>query len=75
MAVRDDRKSDRATAAPGRKGGKKSGPSRADATLDTSDEAVLALLQRIKEAHDQNEIRQLSDQLERVIFHRQYANS
>src|SRR5215831_17427990 len=44
-------------------------------TMDTSDNAVLALLKRIKEAKDQNEIRQLSDQLERVIFHKQYANA
>jgi hypothetical protein len=43
-------------------------------TMDTSDSAVLILLKRIKETQDQNEIRQLSDQLERVIFHKQYAN-
>jgi hypothetical protein len=43
-------------------------------TVDTSDEAVLTLLKRIKETNNQKEIRQLSDQLERVIFHRQYAN-
>jgi hypothetical protein len=44
-------------------------------TMDTSDNAVLDLLKRIKETNDQNEIRQLSDQLERVIFHKQYANA
>lgn len=44
-------------------------------TLDTSDKAVLTLLSRIKETDDPNEIRQLSDQLERMIFHKQYANS
>ena len=44
-------------------------------TMDTSDNAVLALLKRIKATNDQNEIRQLSDQLERVIFHKQYANA
>ncbi len=44
-------------------------------TVDTSDNAVLALLKRIKETGDQNEIRQLSDQLERAIFHKQYANA
>jgi hypothetical protein len=42
--------------------------------IDTSDDAVLVLLKRIKETKDQSEIRQLSDQLERVIFHKQYAN-
>jgi hypothetical protein len=43
-------------------------------TTDASDNAVLSLLKRINETGDQNEIRQLSDQLERVIFHKQYAN-
>jgi len=46
----------------------------ATSTMDTSDKAVLSLLKRIKEANDQKEIRQLSDQLERAIFHKQYAN-
>ena len=44
-------------------------------TMDTSYNAVLDLLKRIKETNDQNEIRQLSDQLERLIFHKQYANA
>jgi hypothetical protein len=44
-------------------------------TMNTSDNAVLALLKRLKETNDQNEIHQLSDQLERVIFHKQYANA
>src|SRR5215471_12385560 len=42
----------------------------ADSGVDTSDTAVLALLKRLKKTSDRNEIRQLSDQLERVIFHR-----
>jgi hypothetical protein len=49
-------------------------PPPASSTMDTSDKAVLALLKRLKETDNQNEIRQLSDQLERVIFHQQYAN-
>ena len=44
-------------------------------TVDTSDKAVLALLKRIKEADDRDEIRRLSEQLERAIFHRQYTNT
>ena len=44
-------------------------------TMDTSDNAVLALLKRIKATNNQEEIRELSDQLERVIFHKQYANT
>jgi hypothetical protein len=43
--------------------------------IDTSDNAVLALLKRLKKASDRNEVRQLSDQLERVIFHKQYAGA
>jgi len=43
-------------------------------TRSTSDKAALNLLKRIKETNDRNEIRQLSDQLERVIFHKQYPN-
>jgi hypothetical protein len=45
------------------------------AVPDTSDQVLLTLLKRIKETQDANEIRQLSDQLERVIFHKQYANT
>jgi len=41
--------------------------------MDTSDQAVLALLKRIKETDDRKQIRQLADQLERVIFHK-HAN-
>jgi len=43
--------------------------------MDTSDHAVLALLKRIKETNDRSEIRRLSNRLERLIFHKQYANA
>jgi hypothetical protein len=43
-------------------------------SADTSDHTVLALLKRIKAANDREEVRRLSDQLERVIFHKQYAS-
>ena len=46
----------------------------ATSKMDTSDDAVLALLKRIKSTNDPNEVRQLSDRLERIIFHRQHAN-
>ena len=46
-----------------------------ESTMDKSDKAVLALLARIKATNDKNEVRQLSDQLERAIFHKQYAGS
>ena len=42
---------------------------------DTSDRAVLKLLRRIKAANNSKEVRRLSDQLERAIFHKQYASS
>ena len=45
------------------------------AVADTSDHAALTLLARIKATNDPTEIRHLSDQLERVIFHRQYRNA
>ena len=44
-------------------------------TMDTSDKAVLALLKRIKATNNPGEIRQLTDQLERAIFHKQYAST
>lgn len=44
-------------------------------TMDTSDGAVLARLKRIKATGNRNEIRRLSDQLERVIFHKQYVKA
>ena len=47
----------------------------ADTPIDTSDNAVLALLKRIKASKEQDEIRQLSDRLERAIFHKQYTNA
>lgn len=50
----------------------KVGPA-ASSTMGTFDDAVLALLKRIKETNDPKEIRHLSDKLERAIFHKQYA--
>jgi len=40
-----------------------------------SDRAVLDLLSRIKATKDHVEIRNLSNQLERAIFHKQYSHS
>jgi K+-sensing histidine kinase KdpD len=48
---------------------------RATSTTDTSDNALLALLKRLKAANDTQEVRQLSDQLERAIFHKQYPDA
>jgi hypothetical protein len=54
--------------------GRTTAPAITSAT-DTSDKAVLGLLKRIRETGDRNEIRRLSDQLERLIFHRQYSDT
>ncbi len=40
-----------------------------------SDQALLTLLKRIKATEDPKEVRQLSDELERVIFHKQFRNA
>jgi hypothetical protein len=42
---------------------------------DASDEALAILLSRLKAAVDPEEIRQLSDQIERVIFHEQFTDA
>jgi hypothetical protein len=53
-------------------------PSKIDpalASVDTSDEALAALLNRLKAAVDPNEIHQLSEQIERVVFHKQFMDA
>jgi hypothetical protein len=44
-------------------------------TIDTSDQALASLLNRLKEAADENEIRELSRQLEQMVFHKQFENA
>jgi|SRR5580692_7052002 hypothetical protein len=44
------------------------------ASADTSDEALLALLKRLKQTRSQAEVRRLTGQIERVIFHKQYES-
>jgi len=44
-------------------------------SADTSDQVVLDLLGRLKATSDPSEIRRLSDQLERAIFHKQYKST
>jgi len=66
-----------AAVAPQRKSGKKGDPPKAARTsvANTSDQAALTLLARIKTTNDPAEIRRPSDQLERVIFHKQFENA
>jgi hypothetical protein len=47
----------------------------AHVAVRASDRAVLDLLSRIKATKDHVEIRNLSNQLERAIFHKQYSHS
>ena len=43
--------------------------------VDTSDKALLNLLNRLKATVNPAEIRDLSDQIERVVFHKQFRNA
>jgi hypothetical protein len=42
---------------------------------NASDDALAVILNRLKETDDPAEIRELSDQLERVVFHKQFENA
>jgi len=42
---------------------------------DTSDQTLAALLTRLRIATDLAEIRGLSEQIERVVFHKQFGNA
>ena len=55
--------------------GSKDGRKQASTPVDTSDEALASLLNRLKAAVDPNEIRQLSFQVERVVFHKQFTDA
>ena len=43
--------------------------------IDTSKKALYACLKRIKETKDENELLQLAEQLQRIVFRRQYQNA
>ena len=43
--------------------------------LDTSKKALHRCLQRIKAAKDEAEIGRLTEELQRILFHRQYRNA
>jgi hypothetical protein len=55
--------------------GSRDGQKNASGAVDTSDEALAALLQRLKAAVDPDEIRELSGKIERVIFHKQFTDA
>jgi hypothetical protein len=43
--------------------------------LDTSKKALHLCLKRIKDAKNENELRRLTEELQRIVFHRQYQNA
>ena len=48
---------------------------RGSAVLDTSKKALHLCLKRIKDAKNESELRRLTDELQRIVFHRQYENA
>jgi hypothetical protein len=44
-------------------------------SLDNSDQSLATLLSRLRASVDPAEIRQLSERIERIIFHQQMANA
>ena len=43
--------------------------------LDTSRKALHLCLDCIKKTKDENELRRLAEELQRIVFHRQYRNA
>ena len=43
--------------------------------IDTSKKALYACLKRIKETNDEDELLRLAEQLQRIVFRRQYQNA
>jgi hypothetical protein len=50
-------------------------PSESGNVSDTSDRSLAALLMRLRVATDLSEIRLLSEQIERVVFHKQFEDA
>ena len=44
-------------------------------TFDTSQKALHLCLDRIKKTGDENELRRLTEELQRIVFHKQYQNA
>jgi hypothetical protein len=49
--------------------------SEASPGLDTSKKALHLCLKRLKKAKDESEIRRLTEELQRIVFHKQYGNA
>ncbi len=50
-------------------------PQKTQTVSDTTDAALVALLMRLRTTTSLDEIRQLSDQIETVVFHKQFRNA
>ncbi len=48
---------------------------KAAVAVGNADKALLSLLSRLKATVDPGEIRDLSEQIERVVFHKQFMNA
>lgn len=46
-----------------------------ETAIDTSKKALHACLKRIKDAKNEKELRVLTEELQRIVFHRQYTNA
>ena len=57
------------------KAGKVVSPTAPDPLPDTSDHALAALLKRLRTTADIAEIRLSSEEIEKVVFHKQFANA
>jgi hypothetical protein len=68
---------DPAAVALGRKGGKKGGFARAASMTpkQRSESARKAVQARWAKAKDENELRRLTEELQRIVFHKQYLNA
>jgi hypothetical protein len=49
--------------------------SKSDRVTDNSDRTLVSLLEQLKAATDAETIRRLSEQIERIIFHKQLKNA
>jgi hypothetical protein len=47
----------------------------ASSRLSTSKQALHLCLKRLKNAKDEGDIRRLTDELQRIVFHKQYRNA
>lgn len=47
----------------------------ATTTINTSKKALHLCLKRIKEAENDSELRRLTEELQKIVFHRQYQNA